>query len=160
MTETFSAFKVNKVNWASSNVQYYIMFHSDRLVFVKIGGQFADMGMGVVVGGVLGGAVGGLIGSAVDSRLNKRKIQKKGEIIQEIFDKNVDEILAMDKKNYQIMYDDIKKAEIKKTRMGFNGARSGVLTIDTGKQEKFDIVAGQDFAFCEQIVQEHLGDKL
>jgi len=159
MSDDFSAIKVNKVNWASSNIQYYLIFKQDRLLFVKIGGQFADGGLGTVTGAVLGGVIGAAIGSAVDSRLKKRSDQKKGLLVQDLFQKNDDEIMALDKKNYRVMYNDIKNVQMKKSAMGINGARAGVLTLETVKKENYDIVAGQDYALCEQIVRKCLGEK-
>ena len=159
MSDDFSAIKVNKVSWASLNIQYYIIFKQDRLLFVKIGGQFADGGLGTITGAVLGGAIGAAIGSAVDSRLKKRSDQKKGLLIQDLFQKNDDEIMSLDKKNYKVMYDDIKTVQLKKSTIGLNGARAGVLTLETAKKENYDIVVGQDYALCDQIVRKCLGEK-
>jgi hypothetical protein len=160
MTEGFSAFKVNKVSWASSNVQYYLIFYRDRMVFAKIGGQFAEQGLGAVTGAVLGGAIGAMIGGAVDSRLGKKSNEKKTKKMRDFFEMSPEEILAQDKKNYQIFFNDVKKVSMKQSRMGVNGARAGVFEVEHGKKEKFDIVQGQRYSVCEDIVREHLANKM
>jgi hypothetical protein len=67
--------------------------------------------------------------------------------------------MALDKKNYKVMYMDIKKVQMKKSSIGINGARAGVITMETIKKENYDIVVGQDYALCEQIVRNRLGEK-
>jgi len=160
IAEGFSAFKVNKVNWMSSNVQYYVIFYPNKMLFAKIGGQFADQGLGTVTGAVLGGVIGSMVGGAIDSKLGKRSNEKKTEKMRELFEMSPEEILAQDKKNFQILFNDVNKIFMKQSKMGVNGARAGVLEIEHNKKEKFDIAQGQSFSVCEDIVREHLADKM
>lgn len=160
MSDSFSAFKVNKVNWMSSNTQYYIIFYPDRMLFAKIGGQFADGGMGAITGAVLGGALGAMVGSAIESRLGKKQNEKKSQKMRELFESTPDQILENDKKNYQILFSDVKKVTLKQSKMGVNGARAGSFEIEHHKKEKYDIVNGQSFSVCESILQECLPSHL
>ena len=56
------AFRVTKVKWTGANIQYAALFLEDKVIFVKIGGQFADPNFSVSLGLVLGGPLGAFAG--------------------------------------------------------------------------------------------------
>ncbi len=166
MVEVLGTFRVNKVNFWSANVQYMVLFLNDRLLFVKVGGQFADgaVSTGTVVGAVAGGAVGAVIGSIIGGKLDKSKREKKiletASNINRFSEMSADELVSIDKANYEIPYKNISKIEIQKSAVGANGPRTGTLSIQCAKKEKFDIAPNQDYKFCAETVKTLLADKI
>ena len=156
---SFAAFKVNKVRRLKSNIQYLALFYPEKIVFSKIGGQFADGGLGVITGGVLGGMLGALVGDAVEKRLQKRSDSKRGEKMRSIYEMTEEEIVSMDKENFEIYYSDITQVSINKSKKGLKRTWSGVLSIEGKINEKFDITPDQSLDVCEEILRTHLSDK-
>ena len=159
-SSTFTAFKVNKIRTWQPNIQYLSIFYDDRVVFAKIGGQLSEMGVGGITGTVLGGVVGGLVGDAIDKRLKKGSQESKGDKMREIFEKDHEEILAMDKNNFEILYYDMTKVDMKKSGYGLSGFRTGTISFEGKRKEKFDIAANQAYEVCEEIVKNYLADKM
>jgi len=155
---TFSAFKVNKNRALQGNIQYLSIFYEDRVIFAKVGGQFSGGGVAGITGMVLGGVVGSLIGDEVDKRLQKRSEAKKGDVLGEIFEKDHEEILSMDKNNFEIRYYNITKVSMKKSGSIF-GSGTGTITFEGKRKEKFEIASNQIYEVCEEIVKTHLDDK-
>jgi hypothetical protein len=161
LLEVKGSFRVNKIRMIQSNIQYAVLFLTDRLVFVKIGGQFADGGfVGTAVGGALGGALGGLVGSAVDLKIQKSATDKKNQKVKALNELSVEELLGRDKQNFEIYYGDIIKIEMKHSVISLNGNRTGVFNILGKKLDKFDIAPGQDYQECERVVSSILPGKI
>jgi hypothetical protein len=161
VVEVKGSFRVNKLKWATMNTQYAILFLKERMVFVKVGGQFADTGIGAVIGGVAGGGIGAGLGQVIEEKVRGSSFKKRENKIKSFEKMSIDKLLKMDKKNFEIPYKDISKIGIKKTLIGgLNGPRTGVLLIEGKKKEKFDICLNQKYEECEKIVKEVLSDKL
>jgi hypothetical protein len=165
--EIKGVFKVNKINQFSSNIQYIVLFLQDRMIFVKSGSYAMDGNLlGKAIGGGIGGAVGGLastgLGNVLDNKIQKNLDEKEKIAINNVSNLSIEEILKLDKHNFEIMYVDISKIDMKKTNSGisFNGARCGTLGIKWRKKEGFDIAVGQDFDECEKFVSTILHDKM
>ena len=159
MVEVKGSFRVNKIKWTGLDIQYAILFLKDRMLFVKVGGQFADTGIGAVIGGVAGGGIGAGLGHVIEEKVRGSSFKKREDKIKSFEKMSIDELLKMDKKNFDIPYKDISKIEIKKG-VGISGPRTGVLSIEGKKKEKFNIAINQKFEECEKIVKEALPDKL
>jgi hypothetical protein len=153
-----TGFKVTKVKWSGTNVDYSMLFFSDRVIFYKVGGQTSGDIAAVALGGAVGGALGGLIGSAISSKMGKGKEQE--ERIKKFNELTPEELVKSDKSNFEILYSDIQKVEIKKSVMGVNGLRTGTVSISGAKNEKVDICAGQNFDACVGIVRSFLAGKV
>jgi hypothetical protein len=161
MAEIQAMFRVNKNNVFTSNIQYAIGFMHDRLLFVKIGGEFADGGK-AIAGMAIGGVVGGVIGATMD----KRDAQKnhKDPILLRLREISRDELLELDKHNFEIGYDKI--AQIKLTKSSFNivysKSRNGVLIIETidQKPHKFDLSVRDGYEDCRNTILQFLPNKL
>jgi hypothetical protein len=186
MLEVIGSFKVNKLRWTTGNIQFAILFLKDRMLFDKVGGQFADLYMGAFLGflvglvganvganvfganvfgtfisGVVGAGVGGGVGYIIEEKLRKQSFKEREEKIKSLTKLSINEIIKLDKNNFEIIYKDIFKIEIKKTSgVGSTGARVGTLSIEGKKKEKYDIIMNQKFEECEKIVKEVLSDKL
>jgi len=157
MVDVIGTFRVNKVRMIKANIQYSILFLKERMLFIKVGGQFADVGVaGTFTSAAIGGAIGGLVGE----KLKKPHDKKRDEKIRTLLEMSPDELIGMDKDNYAIPYNIINEIGIKKSSMGVNGPRTGVITIKTIKKEKFDIAPGQEYEECNNIVTSVLSDKL
>jgi hypothetical protein len=153
-SEDYKFFRINRIKWMGSNLQYALIFTKDRLLFAKIGGQFADMtGATTAAGVALGGAVGGAIGAMADQKSSTSKVQKqdeKGRIMTEL---DPQETLKKDKDNFEILYSTIMKVQIKKSSIGINGARTGIFKMQLHDRiESFDIAPNQDFEKCKNLV--------
>jgi hypothetical protein len=161
MLEVKGSFRVNKVRAIQSNIQYAILFLKDRMIFVKIGGQFADGGLaGAIAGGAVGGAVGAIIGSSIDQKIQKSASKRKEEKIKSLNEMSIEDLIQMDKNNFEMLYGEIIGIEVKNATFSLNGARTGVLTILSKKKEKFDIAPNQNFDECYNIINTILPEKM
>jgi tetratricopeptide (TPR) repeat protein len=72
----------------------------------------------------------------------------------------LDDLLNMDKQNFQIPYYEIKDANLQNSKLGINGARGGKLTINASKNYKFDILEHESFGKCDMVLVRFLQDKV
>jgi hypothetical protein len=162
MLDVKGYFRVNKVRQLKGNIQYAVLLLKDRLMFVKIGGQFADGSAGTIAAGAAaGGIVGTVIGSLIGDKIDKKAADKQDSKLESLFDVSAEELLAQDKLNFEIPYAEIDQIEMKDASFNMNGAREGVFNIQRlGKKEKYDIAPGQNFADCVDTVRLQLSDKV
>ncbi len=161
MVDLKGSFRVNKLRWAASNTQYSVLFLKDRMVFVKLGGQFADVGIGGVIGGVTFGGIGAGLGHELEEKLRGSSFKKRDEKIKSFSKYSVEELLQIDKKNFEVLYRDVSRIEIKKTLIGgLGGPRIGIFSIEGKKKEKFDIAPNQEFEGCQKTVKNILANKM
>jgi tetratricopeptide (TPR) repeat protein len=74
---------------------------------------------------------------------------------------SLDEILRMDKLNYDIPFYEISQVEMNQSTHGVNGARAGKMTIDyKNKKDSFDILETESFDNCANLARSYLGMKL
>jgi hypothetical protein len=122
MPDILGIFRVNKHKFWKSDIQYAVMLFKDRILFVKIGGQFADGGTGAIIGSILGGAAGGMLGGMIGGRIGQgiegktggSRDMKREKTMQAIQDLSIEELLQTDKNNFQIPYEEINYIKIKK----------------------------------------------
>jgi hypothetical protein len=154
-------FRVNKIRMVQSNIQYVVLFLKDRMLFVKVGSQFADGGLaGAIAGSALGGAIGGLIGSSIDQKLQKSAGKKQDEKIKSFNDMSIEDLIQMDKNNFELLYGEIINIDIKRSSFSLNGARTGLLTIESKKKENFEIAPNQNYEDCHKTLQLILPEKI
>lgn len=108
----------------------------------------------------IGWAVGGALGYYLAGRGDKEK--KEAEAMQKASMKS---ILEADKDNFEIPYSEITRLEINKPTLGARfmsdtGSITGVVKIVGKNEQKFQIVSGQNFEDCVNIVRSVLSDKL
>jgi hypothetical protein len=128
------AFRVKKASILNSwnNVHYLLLFLEDRLVFARVGGAWANL-------------------TAPQPAVIQEQL-KKFRLMQ------VQEILQLNKRNFQISYNDIVRIKlINETKRGI---KTGTLSIMTLKNDTFEIPPYQDFETCFNIVRGVLRGKL
>jgi hypothetical protein len=72
----------------------------------------------------------------------------------------LEDLLKMNKRNFQIPYDEIVEAKLQNSKMGVNGARGGKLTIKASKKFQFDILEHESFGKCDMVLGRFLQDKV
>ena len=93
----------------------------------------------------------------IPARIGSKRVEKKNTLNK----KSISELLSSDKKNFEIFYHDILNINLKKSRNGINGPRTGILKVKTSSKEyKFEIAPNQDYKSCENIVKKYLLNKL
>lgn len=184
MPEMKGSIRVNKIALVSNNIPYAIIFLNDRMLFKKtnspftqaqaytlfviviltvlgasLGGHFYDW-IGALVGAAIGGGVGRGIGIMIEK--NYRKSEKQQDIqMEQLYRMSVDEILRMDKNNFEIPYDEIYAVKTEKNLFNLDKRpRIGVLTIEGKKKYKFDIAPNQNFEECQKLITSLLPDKI
>ncbi len=153
MVDVKGAFRVTKVKMFGGNVHYAALFLQDRIVFAKVGGQLSDPLFGALAGMAIGGGIGAVVGQKIGQKKVTEKQEKRTDVAKKL---SVAQILGADKNNFEVLYSDIEKVEIKKSSTGINGPRTGVLALD---KHKFDITFDQKYEDCEKIVKSVLGKK-
>lgn len=157
--------RVTKVRWGSTNLQYFILFYEDRLLFLKVGGQFKKGELGRVLLRISGHIVGGWVGATVVDEISRIGAQrtsrnKSEDDLSNLAELSIDKLLGVDKHNFEMLYSDISYAEITSSSIGVNGIRNGTLLLQGKRKEKFDIDADKKYEECVHIVMTFLGDKL
>ena len=125
------SFKVN-LKKIAANVQYAALFYDDRVVFARVGGHWANARISSV--------------AEVHRQLEQFRPMR------------VEDILKLHKKNFQVMYSELVKVQLKDDTWG--NIRIGLLSIVTQRQTNFDILLNQDFLTCVNIVHSALPGKL
>ncbi|MBN2336405.1 zinc ribbon domain-containing protein [Candidatus Bathyarchaeota archaeon] len=116
-------------------VTIYTLFLTDRRMIAAKTGRFNAMFTGSMAAS--GGIVGGLIGAGLDATVNKGR-KKKAEEMSQL---SPDQVLAMDKKNFQIDYASVQSVEMKTP--GLLGV--GEIKVKTpGKEHKFQLQVRKD----------------
>jgi hypothetical protein len=161
-----------------ANIQYAVLFLEDRLLFVKIGGQFAEGGKVDWIDRLLYAssptaaymdlAKGKLIkdtppdvAEAVtrDTEINQGRVRDLSKF-------SITEILAKDKVNFEVPYCDVTAINIDKPnytekRGIFAEARSGNLAIEElKKKEKYLVSPVQNLEECVTIFEKFLPGKV
>ena len=73
----------------------------------------------------------------------------------------LDEILKMDKKNFEIPFNEIKKIEFKDSTIGIHDTRAGKMIIDSEKYKgPFDILESETLSDCIDLTTKFLQNKV
>ena len=73
----------------------------------------------------------------------------------------LDEILKMDKKNFEIPFNEIKKIEFKDSTIGIHDTRAGKMIIDSEKYKgPFDILESESLSDCIDLTTKFLQHKV
>jgi len=161
MIEVKGFFRVNKLNEWTSNVQYAALFLDDRILFVKVGGQFVDSGLGAsAVGGALVGPVGWGIGAAIDQGHRRASSKRRDEKVKRLAELSREDLLQLDKANFELLYEQVKSIKMKKTILSLSGARVGIFNIEADKKYRFNIALNQSYEDCLTVVQTVLPDRI
>ncbi len=158
MADIKGMFRVNKNNPFTLNIQYAVCIMKDRLLFIKVGGEFADGGK-AVAGAAIGGVIGAVIGASMDQKGAKIDSQKEA-ILQRLRGMSDENLLSLDKANYEVSFDLISRITMKEStyNLAYMKPRCGTLKLETsGKSvQKFDISAKDSFLDCRNILSESL----
>lgn len=181
-------FLINRTLGVNS-VQYALLFLKDRLLFVKnsqlleskdistIGCLAAAVALflpiifttvgfdnfgtfGALVGGAFGLAICLAIVVPVYKRTAKAMLNQGRRKVNAFRDYSIGDLLTMDESNFEVLYDDIGKVRIKKSKYGIDGLRSGVITIYSDKRREYDVAPYQSYEECRNIAMTFLPDKL
>jgi hypothetical protein len=162
MAEIKGMFRVNKVNIFTPNVQYALCLSKDSILFVKVGGEFADGGQAAAAGAVLGGLVGGIIAAKLDKKVVAN--DDRESLLNRLCQLSDEEILKLDKKNFKIKCDNITGVRIKPSEFNVLASkkRSGEINIYAigAKSRTFDISIRDSFDYCKSVLAQILPDKL
>jgi hypothetical protein len=130
MLEIKGAFRVTKTAFVSTH--YAVLVLNDSLVFARTGSELT----------------GADVNSVGENTLKRFSGMSKEEII------------SLHKKNFEVHYDEIISLKLKKSPVGFNGARTGVLTMKGKKVSNFDLSPLQDIKVIEHMLQAAMPGKL
>ena len=140
--EVFGCFGIQRVRALAPNINYILLLTSDRLVAAKFGSVKDSLSaFGMEIPKIPGLAeVGGKI--MLDTQT----------------------ALAADKNNFELSYSYITKVEMKKNCISFSdmgGALADKMVIFTHeKKQGFEIIRGQEFEDCVNLVRSVLSDKV
>ena len=138
------SFAVTKVRLAHANINYVVLFTDDRVIFVKATGRnLRSIGGETDLARLLESAAGGPTGARLP----------EGE---------AGGLVRTDKDNFELLYRHISRIRMRKSTVGHNLARSGVMDVEIlgMKRATFDIVKGQDYERCRSVVAAAMPEKL
>jgi len=116
------------------NIQYALLVQPRNLVFVRIGGQFADF-------------------------LGQSHLEGRAEIAKGL---TVPDLLGLDRDNFQIAQEAISEVEVRKARYSWRTsyAGGGVVKIKGKVNESLEVVPGQDLEKCAGLLSQGLPGKV
>ncbi len=153
------SFIVNKIGWTKS-IRYSLLFIKGRILFLRLLGPSDTEGTIAVTGAVVGGAVGAAIGNVLEKTLRESLIELEVDKPESLNEVSVDELIKMDKENFEIYYEDISKIEMKEPTTKLEKSfSSGMLFIEEKKTYKFNIAPNQRFEECVEIVRSIIAEK-
>jgi hypothetical protein len=119
--QRLGSFEASQAGAFREGTVYQAYVTSDRFVAVKTGTPL-EGGRAFTVHL---GALGALIGYFIDKR-----VQKKRAALRASFEEQpLDALLTLDKKNFEVRFDALERAELKKGKLGFLGGTKGVLVL-------------------------------
>jgi hypothetical protein len=153
---------------ARFDIHYAIAFLPDRLILVNVGKNIkkslgreaGKLAISQVLGTIpiAGDIISDKIGDKIEQKTRKTEDQAEEENFSAISELSVSDIINLDKHNFIIMYDEIKKiAMVKHPKIRSFWAE---MKIEARKKEKFMIAPGQYYEECLNIVQSFLPNKL
>jgi hypothetical protein len=126
MTEQkLGSFEVWGVSKPAAGQVYQTYVSDQRLVAVRIGGQM-DGGRAMT-------AHFGLLGALVGYFLQKNVQKKRAALRQANEDRSLDELLLQDPKNFEVRFDSLERAELKKGGF-FKGGRVSLFCTPVGQK--------------------------
>ena len=160
---------------AGYDLHYVFIFAKDRLIAAKLGKQWGMDDQGAMIGGLTAGIAGAILGSIADKR-DREKLEEKASKLVEL---TPQEILKMEKGNFEIAYAETEKVEMEKrtflspsgtvkivgnvtpilVKLGYKPT-VGLFRKKVQREVVFDIGRNQDFEECKNIVSAALQSKL
>lgn len=175
--ETYGCFRVKIycMKGVTYDLHYALIFCKDRLVAAKLGKQWGIDDQGAMIGGLTAGIGGAILGSITDKRARQKREEKASKFVELM----PEEILKMEKENFEIAYTEIERVEMKKktflspsgtlmivgnvtpilVKLGYKPT-VGLFRKKVQREVVFDIGRDQDFEECKNIVSEALQIKL
>lgn len=130
--------KIGVVRSRLGGVDFDLFFTPQRIVAAKTGSV------------ATWGALLGAIGQGIAMHFSKKKSQQLREL-------TIESIASSDKKNFDILYKNITRSELKKP----GGLSTGKLIINTGeKKHKFLLIVKKQFENDKEIIEHCLEDKV
>ncbi len=116
------------------NIQYALLVQPGKLVFVKIGGQFADW-------------------------LGQVKLEGRAEAAKGL---SAQYLLGLDKDNFQIVQEEISEVEVRKMRYSWRTSNvgGGIIKIRGRINESLEIAPGQNLEKCAELLGQGLPGKV
>lgn len=128
---------VTKTRWIHSSIQYGMLLQPGRLIFVKIGGQFP----------------------------NERQVHKLEALLEPAKGLSAEDLLALDKYNFQLTSADIYQVQVHKTsknyaspRTGFKG--TGAIKINGKRNEYVEMWPSQHLKEALELLDQALPGKI
>jgi hypothetical protein len=129
----FEALKAGGVN---GGTVYQIYVTEQRIMALKTGSQLE----GGKAFTVHLGALGALIGYFLDKR-----VQKKRAALRESFEqKSLDELLLLDAKNFEVRFDALEGAEVKRSKLGFLAGNRANLVLRKMGEKPLELALNKD----------------
>lgn len=135
---------------------FALFFTKNSIVGVKTGGALSDPSTLRQIGG----GTGGMIGATVGAWLGEGKLKGIKDKIEKLGDMSNEDLLKLDKNNFELNYNEIDSVEMSKSNSIIRGPRAGYMKIKGKKILDLDITPEQDFGKCKNIVAEFLPKKL
>ena len=107
--QKLGSFEALKSSMLSNGIIYQAYISDQRLVAVKIGTPL-EGGRGITMHF-------GLIGALIQYFLNKRVVKRRAALCAANETLSLDQLLQQDPKNFEVRYDSLEKAELKKSGM-------------------------------------------
>jgi len=120
----------------SGGIVYQAYVSTDRIVAVKTGTQLQG-GKAVTVHF---GALGGLIGYFLDKRVQKKRAALRASFEE----KALDELLLLDPKNFEVRFDALDGAEIKRSKLGFLAGNKASLVLRKPGEKPLELQLSKD----------------
>jgi hypothetical protein len=157
METILGSFEARKANTWSGDILYSMVVSTERLVGVRVGGQFAvEGGLAAVL--VHLGLIGVLINAVMRKSVEKKRLAAREQLEQS----SLDELLHRHPKNFELRHASLDRVEIKRVRFTMHGPAVAKLVLDRAgeKQLELQIVSVALLAESVKVLRAALHDRV
>jgi hypothetical protein len=154
METVLGSFEARKANTWSGDILYSMVVSTERLVGVRLGGQFAAEGAALAHLGLIGVLISALMRKGVE----KKRVAAREQLKQS----SLDELIRQHPKNFELRHASLDRIEIKRVRFTMHGPAVAKLVLDRPgeKQLELQIVSVALLAESVKVLRAALHDRV
>jgi hypothetical protein len=145
METTLGSFEARKANTWSGDILYSMVVSTERLVAVRVGGQFAAQGIDAALAHM------GLIGLLINA-LRRKSVEKKRLAAREqLKQSSLDELVRRHPKNFELRHASLDRVEIKRVRFTLHGPAVAKLVLDRPGEKQLELLIPSVALLAESV---------
>ena len=145
METILGSFEVRKANTWSVDIVYSMVVSTERLVAVRVGGQFATEGIDQLL--VHLGLIGMLIKALTRKSIEKKRLAAREQLKQS----SLDELVCRHPKNFELRHASLDRVEIKRVRFTLHGPTVARLVLERLGEKPLELLIPSVALLAESV---------